>query len=107
MPQRLDDAQTKLRRALEHLHVLRCAAVSGHYDPVAFERAMSAYREANAEVRQARAAGRCISTGDPPSPGAVLAVAAHQPPAASREPLESTPRLRFVKWLVETGRLSD
>jgi hypothetical protein len=106
--QRLIDAETKLSRALQRLHALRRAALYGNYDPVEFDRAVMAYREAEAEVQQAREAWAHVHQGQPAATAAPVAVAERAPQDDSPSPpLEITPRMRFVKWLVETGRVSD
>jgi hypothetical protein len=104
--QRLIDAETKLSRALQRLHALRRAALYGNYDPVEFDRAVMSYREAEAEVQQAREAWAHVHQGAPaPAPVAVAEQAAEE--EAPNEPFVITPRLQFAKWLVENGRLSD
>ena len=105
--QRLIEAETKLSRALQRLHALRRAALYGNYDPVEFDRAVMSYREAEADVQSAREAWANLKQGaaDTLAPTAVADRAAEEEPEP--EPLEITPRLQFVKWLVETGRLSD
>jgi len=106
--QRLIDAETKLSRALQRLHALRRAALYGNYDPVEFDRAVMAYREAEAEVQQAREAWAHVHQGQPAAAASPVAVAERAPQDDSPSPpLEITPRMRFVKWLVETGRMSD
>ncbi len=105
--QRLIDAETKLSRALQRLHALRRAALYGNYDPVEFDRAVMSYREAESEVQQAREAWAHLHQGAPQRQPAATAVAEREPEETSNEPFEITPRLRFAKWLVETGRLSD
>src|SRR5438105_8192242 len=106
--QRLIDAETKLSRALQRLHALRRAALYGNYDPVEFDRAVMAYREAEAEVQQAREAWAHVHQGKPAMQPSPVAVAEHEPQEdPPNAPIEITPRLRFVKWLVDTGRLSD
>ncbi len=104
--QRLIEAETKLSRALQRLHALRRAALYGNYDPVEFDRAVMSYREAEADVQSAREAWASLQQGAPDMLPAALATAEPQE-EAEPEPLEITPRLRFVKWLVETGRLTD
>jgi hypothetical protein len=106
--QRLIDAETKLSRALQRLHALRRSALYGNYDAVEFDRAVMAYREAEAEVQQARDAWAHVHQDTSTLQPTPVAVAQPGLPAeAPPEPLAITPRLRFAKWLVETGRLSD
>jgi hypothetical protein len=99
---RLVDAETKLARALQRLHTLRRAALAGGYDPVEFDRALMAYRRAEQEALQAREAW----TGDNEGDGAAVdrGSAALEPKVEAFEP---TPRMRFARWLVENGRLSE
>src|SRR2546423_10450833 len=92
--QRLIDAETKLSRALQRLHALRRAALYGNYDPVEFDRAVMAYREAESEVQQAREAWAHLHRSAPQrQPASVALAEEHEPPAeAPSEPLEITPR---------------
>jgi hypothetical protein len=96
---RLADAEERLTRALQRLHALRRAALAGGYDPLEFDRALAAYRRAEHEAMTAREA----STG--------AAVPAARSGGATRkledEPFRPTPHMRFVRWLVQTGRLSE
>jgi hypothetical protein len=106
--QRLIDAETKLSRALQRLHALRRAALYGNYDPVEFDRAVMAYREAEGEVQQAREAWAHAHQGKPATQASLIALAQREAQEnAPGQPLEITPRLRFARWLVENGRLSD
>ena len=102
--QRLVEAETKLSRALQRLHALRRAALYGNYDPVEFDRAVMSYREAEAEVQQAREAWAHVHQDSTVATTPTLATAESE---SEPEPLEITPRLRFARWLVETGRLTD
>ena len=98
---RLADAEERLTRALQRLHALRRAALAGGYDPLEFDRALAAYRRAEHEAMTAREA----LTG--------AAVPAARFRGARRklededEPFRPTPHMRFVRWLVQTGRLSE
>jgi hypothetical protein len=99
---RLVDAETNLARALQRLHTLRRAALAGGYDPVEFDRALVAYRRAEREAVEAREAlatahGDGVASAEWTPPG----------PPEPAEPFEPTPHMRFVRWLVETGRLSE
>ena len=105
--QRLIEAETKLSRALQRLHALRRAALYGNYDPVEFDRAVMSYREAESDVQSAREAWATLQGGAPDSQPATALAAPETVEEKEPEPLEITPRLRFVKWLVETGRLTD
>ncbi len=100
---RLVDAETNLARALQRLHSLRRAALAGGYDPVEFDRALVGYRRAEQEAREAREASAGVRDAE--------LEAGHQPaPAPLSEataPFEPTPRMRFARWLVESGRLSE
>jgi hypothetical protein len=99
---RLVDAETNLARALQRLHTLRRAALAGGYDPVAFDRALVAYRRAEREALEAREA---LATGrpDPAPPVEVPDVFA----TAFSPAFEPTPAMRFARWLVVSGRLSE
>jgi hypothetical protein len=105
---RLAEAEAKLAQVVHRLRQLQFAALYGRYDAVEFDRAVVAYREARAEARDARNAWAEQSrqaaaglAGD--NAPAVAAPAAPQP----EPPFEPTPKMRFVRWLVQTGRLSD
>lgn len=87
--QRLIDAESRLNQALQRLYALRRAALYGQYEPAEFDRAILAYREAEAEVVQAREA---------------YARTQDESPVESFKP---TKRMKFARWLVDTGRLSD
>src|SRR5437667_6764694 len=94
--QRLIEAETKLSRALQRLHALRRAALYGNYDPVEFDRAVMAYREAEAEVQQAREAWAHVHRGQPAMAVSPVAVAEHEPEEdPPSDPIEITPRLSF------------
>ena len=92
----LIDAETKLCRALQRLSALRRAALYGSYDATEFDLAVQAYRAAEFEVLEARKAWAQRKEARPP-------VAVEE----EIKPLEPTPRLLFVKWLVQSGKLSD
>jgi hypothetical protein len=98
---RLVDAESNLARALQRLHSLRRAALAGGYDPVEFDRALVAYRRAEREAVEAREA---LATSHDERPAWAGSAPAAPAPEA---PFEPTPRMRFVRWLVETGRLSE
>jgi hypothetical protein len=110
--QRLVEAEAKLTRALQRLSALRRAALYGNYDPAEFDRAVMAYREAEMEAQDAR---RALATrsDDALVPLDALRAAQRaevaQPAPDDDQPyvLEITPRLRFAKWLVDNGRLTD
>ncbi|HVG96000.1 MAG TPA: hypothetical protein VNK05_03820 [Chloroflexota bacterium] len=95
---RLVDAESSLARALQRLHSLRRAALAGGYDPIEFDRALVAYRRAEREAVAARQAWASAHEA-----GVLTATS----PAAGEEPFEPTPRLRFVRWLVQSGRISE
>jgi hypothetical protein len=90
---RLREAETALVGAERRLRAVRDAALYGFDDPAALDAASEAYCRAAHEA--AAAAG-------------ALALSRQAPRAeASPRVDEVTPRMRFVRWLVETGRLSD
>jgi hypothetical protein len=94
------------------LSALRRAALYGNYDPAEFDRAVMAYREAEMEAQDARKA-LATRSDDAPVPLDALRAAQRaevaQPAPDDDQPyvLEITPRLRFAKWLVDNGRLTD
>ena len=95
---RLVDAESRLARSLQRLHTLRRAALAGGYDPVEFDRALVADRRAEREAVAARQEWASAH-------GAGVATAAAPPVEA--EPFEPTSRMRFIRWLVQSGRLSE
>jgi hypothetical protein len=106
--QHLIDAEAKLSQALQRLHALRRAALYGNYDPSEFDRAVMMYREAEMQVQHAREEWARTNGGPVELAAAGRSATAEPPPEeAPPEPFEPTPRMRFVKWLVETGRLTD
>ena len=99
-------AEANLKAATAHFRSLRRAAFAGRYDPDAFDQAVLACRAAEAallaarhamatEAREPEAAGRPAA----PPPGTPQGA-----PAGGPDPLA---RLRFARWLVQTGRLSE
>jgi len=94
--------------AARRLQEARRAASLGRHDPAAFDTALAAYRQAATAMQQARQEARGAA---PPPTGA--ASPPPDPLAVFRRAFEAdalfepTARLRFVKWLVTTGRLSD
>ena len=101
---RLLDAETRLARALQRLHALRRAALTGTYDPAEFDQALAAYRRAEKEVLEAREAwARSQERPSEPAQARQEGQEEEQP----AEPFEPTPRMHFVRWLVQSGRLSD
>ncbi|MGH2352002.1 MAG: hypothetical protein ACRDI2_09935 [Chloroflexota bacterium] len=101
--QRLVDAETRLAHALQRLHALRRAALAGGYDPVEFDQALMAYRRAEKEALEAREAWANAGPSHVEQAVGVAEPAVEEPPAA----FEPTPRMRFIRWMVETGRLSE
>ena len=91
--ERLRRAEVDLQQALHLFRALRRTALAGDYDPEVFDRAILACRTAAAVFGHAAGAAQ-----RPPPPGL-------------GGPLARTPdqlaRLRFARWLVETGRLTD
>ena len=116
--QQLAEAETNLAQALHFLHDARRAALTEGYDSAEYDRALLGYRLAEQEVRTARQAWAAVhSDRTAPAPasiaagvlglGAALELTAGPEDAASSEPFEPTPRMRFARWLVQTGRLHD
>ena len=123
---RVAEAELKLTRLMQRLHALRRAAAVGFFDQVELDRTSAACRAADLEVRQARAdwaqarANRGAAQTSPPSPPRSWTADAHAaphaghatnlpsaPPEAAPPPFEPTPYMRFMKWLVQSGRVSD
>jgi hypothetical protein len=96
---RLADAEQRLARALQRLHALRRAALAGGYDPLEFDRALVAYRRAEQETMRAREALQGVAVSGAGAAGAM--------PGPAGGPFRPTPHMRFVRWLVQTGRLSE
>jgi hypothetical protein len=95
---RVEQAEARLERARRRLGAAQAVAYFGAGAPGALEAAILAHRRAEAEAAAARAALGQRSGGDRgPGPGV----------APARPSEEPSPRLRFVRWLVQTGRLSD
>lgn len=136
LEERLLQAETGLARAIRRVATLRRRAMYGDYDPQSFGGAIEAYEVAEAEVREARAAlVHFLSTRTSARSGPRLGSAfdtdasdedekddlQDKPAVSEREgekdaspdaewvvvPAEPTRRLEFVRWLVQTGRLSD
>lgn len=78
-------AELQVRRAWRRLQMVRSAAFNDEDDPDACETAALLYRRALQDVQHAREA--CTAA-----------------PVARTAP---TSRLRFARWLVQTGRLSE
>jgi hypothetical protein len=86
--------EANLKQTMAHFRALRRAAFAGRYDPDEFDQAVLACRAAEAELLAARHA---------------VARNVQAPPEGVDPPREPDPlaRLRFARWLVETGRLSE
>jgi hypothetical protein len=106
--EQLRRAEANLKAATAHFRSLRRAAFAGRYDPDAFDQAVLACRAAEAALLAAQhaMAAEVTEVKEPE--------AAAQPPAAPDAPQgapagEPDPlaRLRFARWLVQTGRLSE
>ena len=104
----LRTAEVNLKAAMTHFRALRKAAFAGRYDPDEFDQAVLSCRAAEASLLAAQhaVAGSMAESpgGQPPdvAPVAPAPVAPAAPPTP--DPLA---RLRFARWLVETGRLSE
>jgi len=99
--EQLRAAEANLKAATTHFRALRKAAFAGRYDPDEFDQAVLSCRAAEASLLAARhAAGSAAESPGGQPPDAAPAPA----PAAAPDPLA---RLRFARWLVETGRLSE
>jgi hypothetical protein len=127
---RLAEAESNVARALLRLQRIRRAILNGEFDPQAYDEALHAYRQAEHEAydaRQAWARARNAlpalpAVPAPPAPVPALpdAAAAEPSPAAAAPPaaesaeasgtdapFEPSERMRFVRWLVQQGRLSE
>ena len=118
----LRTAQAQRDLAYRRLRALQFAALLGQYDEAEYAAAVAAYREAEALV-YAALRGEPLpapAVHDPSVPSAFRdafaeragtsgGAAAAAPVSPPHEPatFQPTGRMRFVKWLVETGRLSD
>jgi len=127
---RLAEAESNVARALLRLQRIRRAILNGEFDPQAYDEALHAYRQAEHEAYDARQAWARARNALPalpalPAPAAPVpalsdaadaapAPAAAAPPAAEAAeasgtdaPFEPSERMRFVRWLVQQGRLSE
>jgi hypothetical protein len=114
--EQLRRAEANLKAATAHFRSLRRAAFAGRYDPDAFDQAVLACRAAEAALLAAQhaMAAEATKATEVKEPVAAALEAAAQPPAAPDTPQgppagEPDPlaRLRFARWLVQTGRLSE
>jgi hypothetical protein len=104
------DAETELSRALRRINALRRAALYGDYDSEEFDKAIAIYRRAKQRAQAARQAFFMHLWGETAEPAQAAASAQAAEPASEtgpEQPLQPTARLRFAKWLVETGRLGE
>jgi hypothetical protein len=113
---RLAEAESNVARALLRLQQVRRAILEGKFDPQAYDQALHAYHQAEYEAYDARRAwaqARTVLPARPAPPdeasaaGAAGAPAPAGPPEAEPAPFRPTDRMRFVRWLVEQGRLSE
>jgi hypothetical protein len=127
---RLAEAESNVARALLRLQRIRRAILSGEFDPQAYDEALHAYRQAEHEAYDARQAWARARNAMPATPAPVPALpdaagpaAAPAPEAVSEAeieaeaespeasgtdaPFEPSERMRFVRWLVQQGRLSE
>ena len=109
--EQLRRAEANLKAATAHFRSLRRAAFAGRYDPDAFDQAVLACRAAEAALLAARHA---MATEATEATEAREPEAAAQPPASPDAPQgapaggpDPLARLRFARWLVQTGRLSE
>jgi hypothetical protein len=100
---RLAQAESYVARTLLHLQQVRRASLSGRFDPQEYDRALLAYRQAESEARAARRAWVQARGAGAPAPVPAGAPAA----PAAEAPFQPTPRMRFLRWLVQQGRLSE
>ena len=90
-------------RAALRVIVLRRTALRGSYDSAEFDQAIIAYRHATAAVLTA--ARRTF--GEEPVPAAPAAPDRIAAQSEADTAFAPTARMRFAKWLVASGRLSD
>ena len=108
----LQQAEAALVAAWHRLLSLRREALLGRYDDVdAVEQALRDYRatvvalqRAKQQARQPARRGQLLRANRTPSPTPAPMMAPEEAPAG---PLQMTPRLRFARWLYQTGRLSE
>ena len=109
----LRTAEVNLKAAMTHFRALRKAAFAGRYDPDEFDQAVLACRAAAASLLAAQhaVAGSMTESpgGQPPDVAPVAPAPVAPAPVAPAAPPTPDPlaRLRFARWLVETGRLSE
>ena len=130
---RLAEAENNVARALLHLQRIRQAILIGEFDPQAYDAALQAYRQAEHDAYDARQAWARARNALPAAPGpgpalpddtippgGAVPAAPETPPAAPETPVdasaaagegaapfEPTDRMRFARWLVQQGRLSE
>ncbi|HEX2516584.1 MAG TPA: hypothetical protein VH257_17910 [Chloroflexota bacterium] len=102
---RLAQAESNVARTLHRLQQIRRASLEGRFDPQEYDRALLAYRQAEHESRAARRAWAQARGAAAPAP--VPAGAPAPAPPAPDVPFQPTPRMRFLRWLVQQGRLSE
>lgn len=107
---RLVEAETVLARTVQRLRTLQRAALYGQYSAVEYDDAVKACVVARSEAWKARSAWhRWRAAQQSPSGGTAGAptddkrVTAVAPEAVERP----TPRMLFVRWLVQTRRLTE
>jgi hypothetical protein len=109
----LRTAEVNLKAAMTHFRALRKAAFAGRYDPDEFDEAVLSCRAAEASLLAAQhaVAGSMAESpgGQPPDVAPVAPAPVAPAPVAPAAPPTPDPlaRLRFARWLVETGRLSE
>ena len=104
---RLAQAESNVARALLRLQQIRRASLEGRFDPQEYDRALLAYRQAEHESRAARRAWVQARGAAAPAPVPAGAPAPAPAPPAPDVPFQPTPRMRFLRWLVQQGRLSE
>jgi hypothetical protein len=121
---RLAEAESNVARALLRLQQVRQAILEGEFDPQVYDEALHAYHQAEYEAhdaRQAWAQARTSRPAPPVSPARPDGAPVPDAPAApdvpvpggpsevepETAPFQPTERMRFVRWLVEQGRLSE
>ena len=99
----LVQARARVATALRRLHAIRLEVLLGTGDAAQYDAVLLDYREAAAALQQAQAAKVGLAARAIPQ----ISPAAAQPPLGPTATEPPAPALRFARWLVEHGRLSE
>src|SRR5262245_64546816 len=100
--QAVGQAQARVAATRRWLHEIRLEMLLGSGDTEQYDEALLGCRAAETALRAAQAA--CDGLPDRAIVQGVAADGQHQSAGAGAEP---TPEMRFARWLVEHGRLSE